>query len=44
MVNFGRKPDLEVEFDGLLVDEDIENELKSLKSSLAKKEEKTPSG
>jgi phage shock protein A len=44
LVNFGRKPDLEVEFDGLLVDEDIENELKSLKSSLAKKEEKTPSG
>ena len=44
LVNFGRKPDLEVEFDSLLVDEDIEKELQGLKSSLAKKEEKTPSG
>jgi phage shock protein A len=44
LVNFGRKPDLEAEFDNLLVDEDIEKELESLKSSLAKKDEKTPSG
>jgi phage shock protein A len=44
LVNFGRKPDLEVEFDSLLVDEDIEKELQSLKSSLTKKGEKAPSG
>jgi phage shock protein A len=43
LVNFGRKPDLEVEFDSLLLDEDIEKELQSLKSSLSKKDEKTPS-
>ena len=43
LVNFGRKPDLEAEFESLLVDEDIEKELESLKSSLAKKDEKTHS-
>ena len=36
MVNFGRKPTLEGEFDMLLVDEDIEKELLTLKSSLTK--------
>ncbi len=41
MVNFGRKPTLEGEFDMLLVDEDIEKELRTLKSSLAKEHEKT---
>ncbi|MBU2498746.1 MAG: phage shock protein PspA [Proteobacteria bacterium] len=39
MVNFGRKPDLEVEFEELLVDEDIEKELHMLKSSLKRVEE-----
>ena len=43
LVNFGRKPELEVEFDSLLVDEEIEKELKGLKSSLTKKDEKTSS-
>jgi len=43
LVNFGRKPDLEAEFDSLLVDEEIEKELKSLKSSLIKKDEKASS-
>lgn len=42
LVNFGRKPDLEAEFDSLLVDEDIEKELQGLKTSLAKKAEETP--
>jgi len=41
MVNFGRKPTLEGEFDMLLVDEDIEKELRTLKSSLTKEPEKT---
>lgn len=41
MVNFGRKPTLEGEFDMLLVDEDIEKELLTLKSSLIKEHEKT---
>ncbi len=36
MVNFGRKPTLEGEFDMLMVDEDIEKELRTLKSSLTK--------
>jgi phage shock protein A len=44
LVNFGRKPDLEAEFDSLLVDEEIEKELQSLKSSLTKKDEKASSG
>jgi len=37
LVNFGRKPDLEEEFDDLLVDDEIEEELRSLKSALEKK-------
>lgn len=36
MVNFGKKPSLEAEFDSLVVDEEIENELKTLKSSFTK--------
>ena len=40
MVNFGRKPTLEGEFDMLLVDEDIEKELQTLKSSLTKEHNK----
>jgi len=36
LVNFGRKPNLEAKFDGLLVDDEIEKELKTLKSSLRK--------
>ena len=39
MVNFGVKPGLEEELDGLMVDEDIEKELQSLKSILRKGEE-----
>jgi len=34
LVNFGRKPRLENEFDGLMVDDEIEKELQNLKSSL----------
>jgi phage shock protein A len=41
LVNYGKKPTLEGEFDMLLVDEDIEKELQSLKSSLSKEDEKT---
>ena len=39
MVNFGRRPSLEAEFDSLAVDEEIEKELKNLKSSLNKESE-----
>jgi len=39
MVNFGKKPSLEAEFDSLVVDEEIEKELKTLKSSLTKESE-----
>ncbi len=42
LVNFGRKPTLEGDLDTLAVDEEIEKELQSLKSSLAK-EDKTAS-
>jgi phage shock protein A len=44
MVNFGRKPSLEVEFESLAGDEDIEKELKILKSSLTKGSEGTSQG
>lgn len=37
LVNFGRKPVLEEEFDNLLVDDEIEQELQNLKSELEKK-------
>jgi phage shock protein A len=40
LVNFGRKPKLDEEFNMLAVDEEIEKELQSLKSSLAKDVEK----
>ena len=36
LINFGRKPTLETELEGLIVDEEIERELKTLKSSLEK--------
>jgi phage shock protein A len=39
MINFGRKPTLEEKMDALLHDDEIEKELQSLKSSLAKKDE-----
>ncbi len=42
LVNFGRSTSLEQEFGKLTVDEDIERELESLKSSLSRREE-TPS-
>jgi len=38
LVNFGRKPALEEDLDSLVVDEEIEKELKSLKSSLTKED------
>jgi phage shock protein A len=40
LVNFGKKPILEKELDNLLVDEDIEKELQSLKSSLDKEDQR----
>ena len=36
LVNFGRKPTLETKFEELLVDDEIEKELQTLKSSLRK--------
>jgi phage shock protein A len=39
LVNFGRKPKLDAEFDEILVDEEIEKELHNLKSTLRKKDE-----
>ncbi|MBE9522787.1 MAG: phage shock protein PspA [Proteobacteria bacterium] len=44
LVNFGRKPSQEAEWEGLLVDEEIEKELESLKSSLAKEDESASNG
>jgi len=44
MVNFGRRPSLEVEFESLAGDEDIEKELKTLKSSLTKGSEGSSQG
>jgi phage shock protein A len=38
LVNFGKKPDLDTEFENLVVDEDIEKDLQMLKSSLKKQE------
>ena len=40
LVNFGRKPGLESEFDVLVVDEEIERELANLKSSVVKEDDK----
>ena len=42
LVNSAKKPDLESKFENLMVDEDIEKELKNLKSSLTHKDEETP--
>ena len=42
LVNFGRKPELEVTLDGLALDDEIENELQQLKSSRTKKDKNTP--
>jgi len=39
LINFGRKPVLEMEFDQMLADDDIEKELMKLKSSLKNKDE-----
>jgi phage shock protein A len=39
LLNFGKKPTLEKEFENLVVDEDIENELAMLKSSVKKQEQ-----
>lgn len=41
LVNFGRKPTLEEDLDSLAVDEEIERELQTLKSSLAKEDKNT---
>ncbi len=39
LVNFGRKPHLEAEFDGLMMDEEIEAELNHLKSAVKKNDQ-----
>jgi len=39
MVNFGRKSTLETELDDITVDDEIEKELQSLKSSLVKEDQ-----
>ena len=39
LVNFGRKPSLEEEMENLVLDDEIEQELKDLKSSIAKERE-----
>jgi len=44
LVNFGRKPGLESEFDDLVFDEEIEKELATLKSSVVKDDVDTASG
>ena len=44
LVNFGRKPRLEEDLDNLVVDEEIEKELRDLKSSLTKEDEHTSRG
>lgn len=41
LVNFGRKPTLEEDLDTLVVDEEIEKELQTLKSSLTKEDKRT---
>ncbi|MBW2205803.1 MAG: phage shock protein PspA [Deltaproteobacteria bacterium] len=41
LVNYGRKPGLESEFDDLMVDEEIERALANLKSSVVKEDDKT---
>ena len=41
LVNYGRKPGLESEFEDLVVDEEIERELANLKSSVVKEDDKS---
>jgi len=41
LVNYGRKLPLEEEMDNLVFDDEIEEDLQTLKSSIAKKDEKT---
>ena len=41
LVNYGRKEIIEQELDALIVDEDIENELHNIKSSLSKDSQQT---
>jgi phage shock protein A len=43
LVNFGRKPTLEEELDNLSVDDEIEKELQTLKSSLTKEDQSVSS-
>ena len=40
LVNFGKKPSLEAEFDGLMMDDEIESDLQRLKTSLNRVEER----
>ena len=40
LVNYGKKSSLEAEFDGLMMDDEIENDLKRLKTSLNRGEER----
>jgi phage shock protein A len=42
LVNFGRKPNLEAEFDDLLTDDEIETELHNLKSAIKKQDRDAP--
>ena len=42
LVNFGRKPHLVAEFDGLVMDEEIESELHNLKSAVKKHDQDAP--
>jgi phage shock protein A len=42
LVNFGRKPNLEAEFDDLMMDEEIEKELHNLKSAIKKNDQDAP--
>lgn len=40
LVNFGKKPTLEAEFEGLMMDDEIENDLKRLKTSMSREKER----
>ncbi|OQY44917.1 MAG: phage shock protein A [Desulfobacteraceae bacterium 4572_87] len=40
LVNYGKKPTLEAEFEGLMMDDDIENDLKRLKTSMTGNQER----
>jgi len=43
LVNYGKKTSLEEELERLSVDEEIENELRALKTPSAEKKDKSPS-